>query len=121
MRRRSKVLKPTKRVIKNSLFNPFSVSRSVSRFMTSPRRLMYNTQLARQTRQLAKRFEVRPFSPIKRRLEPKMQSFISNNLDTIKPAVCLARKVRRAVLFSKGKAGGNHKPPKKSLFSDIRC
>ena len=120
MRRRSKVLKPTKRVIKNSLFNSFSVSRSVSRFMTSPRRLMYNTQLARQTRQLAKRFEVRP-SPIKRRFEPKIHIFINNNFDTIKPAVCLARKVRRAVLFAKGKAGGNHKPPKKSLFSDIRC
>lgn len=41
--------------------------------------------------------------------------------DLIKPAICKARKVRRAVLFAKGKSGGNHKPPRFSIFSQVRC
>lgn len=36
-------------------------------------------------------------------------------------AVCRARRIRREVLFARGKSGGNHKPPTFSLKSLIRC
>lgn len=36
-------------------------------------------------------------------------------------AVCRARRIRREVLFARGKNGGNHKPPTFSLKSLIRC
>lgn len=38
-----------------------------------------------------------------------------------KAKVCKARKVRRQVLFAKGKQGGNHKPPTRNLTSYVRC
>ncbi|WGL31359.1 hypothetical protein [Dipodfec virus UOA04_Rod_985] len=46
------------------------------------------------------------------------QVVISDN--TVK-SICKARKVRRQVLFSKGKQGGNHKKPFFTLSSYVRC
>ena len=43
------------------------------------------------------------------------------NSDVVRSAVCAKRKIRRAVLFATGKGGGNHRPPRYTLESQIRC
>lgn len=60
--------------------------------------------------------------PVKRKIVQSLPSvpvpkvhFVSTS------AICRARKVRREVLFAKGKNGGKHKPPKFTLKSLIRC
>lgn len=73
---------------------------------------------------LAKRLSRRLIpAPVKARakiFENSLVNFAQNN-DTLRKAICAKRKVRRAVLFSKGKAGGNHRPPTYSLESKIKC
>lgn len=42
-------------------------------------------------------------------------------LDDFPQKVCRARKERRQVLFALGKQGGNHKPPRYTINSKVRC
>lgn len=41
--------------------------------------------------------------------------------DFVKSKICQARKERREVLFASNKNGGNHKPPKYTVKSLVRC
>lgn len=43
------------------------------------------------------------------------------NLENLHDRVCHSRKERRQVLFAKGKAGGNHKSPRYTALSLVRC
>ena len=58
-------------------------------------------------------------SPLKKVYNPLVQTLI--NKDVIKSAICAKRKIRREVLFATGKGGGNHRPPRYTLESKIRC
>lgn len=74
---------------------------------------------------LAKRLSRRYLipAPVKaqaQKIENSLVNFAQNN-DTLRKAICAKRKVRRAVLFAKGKFGGNHRSPSYSLESKIKC
>lgn len=58
-------------------------------------------------------------SPLKKVYNPLVQTLINKNV--IKSAICAKRKIRREVLFAMGKGGGNHRPPRYTLESKIRC
>lgn len=46
---------------------------------------------------------------------------LANELENLQQRTCRARKERRQVLFAHGKSGGNHKPPRYTELSKIRC
>lgn len=53
---------------------------------------------------------------------PYLGFFRANlNLETLHNRVCRSRKERRQVLFAQGKTGGNHKPPRYTSLSLVRC
>lgn len=46
---------------------------------------------------------------------------LANQADIVHRKVCQSRKERRRVLFALGKTGGNHKAPRYTELSKVRC
>lgn len=38
-----------------------------------------------------------------------------------KVAICVRRRVRKEVLFAKGRGGGGNRPPRRNYWSDVQC
>lgn len=116
-----------------------AISRSVSRAMpsalrNSPRGVLRSFVLSRiansgsvpltRFRQLTHSPAVRlstPLKDLKRAIKDTRSIIGFQVLDMEKFKICQARKERRQVLFSLKKNGGNHKPPKHTIKSLVRC
>lgn len=62
------------------------------------------------------------FSPMKQKITQSLPSVPVPRVQFVSTsAICRARKIRREVLFAKGRNGGKHKPPTFSLKSLVRC
>lgn len=92
-------------------FVPFSIGKTGSVPLTRFRQL---TQIP-PTRLSA------PLKDLKRAVKDTRSIIGFQVSDLQKSKICQARKERREVLFASKKTGGNHKPPKYTIKSLVRC
>lgn len=92
-------------------FVPFSIGNAGSVPLTRFRQLTHSPSVRLST----------PLKDLKRAVKDTRSVIGFQVSDFEKSKICQARKERREVLFASKKNGGNHKPPKHTIKSLVRC
>lgn len=92
-------------------FVPFSIGKTGSVTLTRFRQVTHSPSVRLST----------PLRDLKRAIKDTRSIIGFQVSDLEKSKICQARKERREVLFSFKKNGGNHKPPKHTIKSLVRC
>lgn len=90
---------------------PFSIGNSGSVNLTRFRQVTHSPSVRLST----------PLRDLKRAIKDTRSIIGFQVSDFEKSKICQTRKERREVLFASKKNGGNHKPPKHTIKSLVRC